>query len=305
MRECVDEGMLQSYFDGELSGATARSVAAHLASCLPCAQAARELEQEALLLSQALELEFSAPVPTERLRHKVDAAITGLSLVKPEPSFVPVAVASAAPAVRGWLSSISGLFTLSPQRAFAYSALAAVLLFATIFGVMRFRQVPINPVETAGTKLPAPAPSNSPSRNEEVAAAGNEPINKPSNQTNPRRQKIKATAPQFVAAAPKVPTAPKAREVMLLPGERSYLKTIARLDSTIKAESNHPMRPTMQAEFERNMALVDRAIAATRSAAKSNPSDPDAAEFMFAAYQSKIDLLNQVADSRLSNGPKP
>jgi len=47
--------------------------------------------------------------------------------------------------------------------------------------------------------------------------------------------------------------------------------------------------------------MVDQAIAATRSAAKVNPSDPDAAEFMFAAYQSKIDLLSQVADSRLSN----
>jgi len=302
MRECVDEGMLQSYFDGELSGAAARSVAAHLASCLPCAQAARELEQEALLLSQALELEFSAPVPTERLRHKVDAAITGLSLVKPEAELPLAAAPSAAPSVRGWLSSISDLFAFSPQRAFAYSALAAVLLFAAIFGVMRFRQLASNPMETARTKQPAPAPVSSPSRTEEVAVAPKEPIGEPSKRTNPIRPKAKATAPQVVAMAPK---APKTREVMLLPGERSYLKTIARLDSTIKAESNHPMRPGMQAEFERNMALVDRAIAATRSAAKSNPSDPDAAEFMFAAYQSKIDLLNQVADSRLSNGPKP
>jgi hypothetical protein len=63
------------------------------------------------------------------------------------------------------------------------------------------------------------------------------------------------------------------------------------------------MRPGLQAEYERNLALVDRAIAETRSAAKSNPNDPDAAEFMFAAYQSKLDLLNQVADARLSNRP--
>ena len=63
------------------------------------------------------------------------------------------------------------------------------------------------------------------------------------------------------------------------------------------------MRPGLQAEYERNLALVDRAIAATRSAAKSNPNDPDAAEFMFAAYQSKLDLFNQVADARLSNRP--
>jgi hypothetical protein len=89
--------------------------------------------------------------------------------------------------------------------------------------------------------------------------------------------------------------------VKLLPGERSYLTTIASLDTTIKSEINTPMRPALQAEYERNLALVDRAIAATRSAAKKNPNDPDAAEFMFAAYQSKVDLLNQVADARLSN----
>jgi hypothetical protein len=87
-------------------------------------------------------------------------------------------------------------------------------------------------------------------------------------------------------------------EVKLLPGERSYLKTIAALDSTIKANSNRPMRPALQAEYERNLAVVNRALAATRSAAKKNPNDPDAVEFMFAAYQSKLDLLNTVADAR-------
>jgi hypothetical protein len=91
--------------------------------------------------------------------------------------------------------------------------------------------------------------------------------------------------------------------VKLLPGERSYLKTIAVLDNSIKAESSRPMRPALQSEYERNLAMVDRAIAATRSAAKSNPNDPDAAEFMFAAYQTKVDFLNQVADARLSNRP--
>jgi len=61
------------------------------------------------------------------------------------------------------------------------------------------------------------------------------------------------------------------------------------------------MRPSLQAEYERNLALVDRAIATTRSAAKRNPNDPDAADFMFSAYQSKVDLLNTIADARVYN----
>jgi hypothetical protein len=87
-------------------------------------------------------------------------------------------------------------------------------------------------------------------------------------------------------------------KVKLIPGERSYLQTIAKLDTAIKSDKN-AMRPALQVEYERNLAVVDRAIAATRSAAKSNPNDPDAADFMFAAYQSKVDLLNTIADARL------
>jgi len=94
-----------------------------------------------------------------------------------------------------------------------------------------------------------------------------------------------------------------ANAVKLFPGERSYLKTIAALDSTIKS-GNTTMRPALQAEYERNLALVDRAIAATRSAAKNNPNDPDAADFMFAAYQSKVDLLSTIADARVYNRPR-
>jgi hypothetical protein len=96
-------------------------------------------------------------------------------------------------------------------------------------------------------------------------------------------------------------TSPKAAPVKLIPGERSYLQAIARLDSTIKSNQKN-MRPALQVEYERNLAVVDRAIAATRSAAKSNPNDPDAADFMFAAYQSKVDLLNTIADARVGGG---
>jgi hypothetical protein len=79
------------------------------------------------------------------------------------------------------------------------------------------------------------------------------------------------------------------------------LQTIAKLDSTIKQDENN-MRPALQAEYQRNLAVVDRAIAASRTAAKKNPNDPDAADFMFAAYQSKVDFLNTIADARVYNG---
>ena len=45
MTRCLDEAKLQSYFDGELSIELMESVTSHLASCVTCAAAARELEE--------------------------------------------------------------------------------------------------------------------------------------------------------------------------------------------------------------------------------------------------------------------
>jgi len=86
----------------------------------------------------------------------------------------------------------------------------------------------------------------------------------------------------------------------LLAGKQGYIKTIAALDATIKSNSR-PMRPGLQVEYQHNLAVVDDAIAATRAAAQKNPKDPDAAQFLISAYQSKVDLMTQVADARLFN----
>jgi anti-sigma factor RsiW len=284
MRECFDEGILQSYCDSELAPEMAERVASHLASCAVCLQAVSEVESENELLSQGLEAEFALSVPTERLRQRVDAAIAGL----------PVAGSSRTPASIGWLQSIADLFKVSPQRAFAFASVAVVLI-ASIFAMVQYKNrqaAPINP--EVAQRGPAAVPATSPEKTPVVVERPSPP------------QRVSPT-PDFVQAGYHLRRNPEPRpssapEVKLLPGERSYLKTIAALDSTIKAEGNKPMRPALQSEYERNLAMVDRAIAATRSAAKSNPNDPDAAEFMFAAYQTKVDFLNQVADSRLSNG---
>ena len=57
----------------------------------------------------------------------------------------------------------------------------------------------------------------------------------------------------------------------LLPGERNYLKAIASLDTAIKSGGDNAMRPTLRAEYERNLQVVDEAIAQTRAVAQRNP----------------------------------
>ena len=284
MTRCLDEGKLQCYFDGELPIEQMESVTSHLASCATCAAAARELEEESALVMNALAAEFETNVPTERLRQRLDEAVLGDRLAIAQSS-----------AKTGFFS---GLFNFGTQRALGYASLAVVLAFAAIFAVVKMKSTPAPENQIAKVTTPvsdnrvnnAPAPiasNDSPKITPPIKV--NTPVVRPARNSN--FHTVNYTPSEEVNAHP----------VKLLPGERSYLQTIAKLDSTIKSNKKS-MRPALQVEYERNLAVVDRAIAATRSAAKSNPNDPDAADFMFAAYQSKVDLLNTIADARVGGG---
>ena len=290
MKQCLDEGMLQSYFDGELPASLMESATSHLASCASCAAAARELEEENALLGEAFALEFSESVPTERLRRRVDAAVAGLQVVRP--------VVQQPNAVSGFFGSLSNLFSFASQRALGYAALMVVLAFGVIFGLVKLRSsapTAPQPIATRAPESSNPAVATvQPKESVNPETSGTAPsTSTPRNPSTPRRVSNKSTVATAIA--------PKPAPVKLLPGERAYLQTIAKLDSTIKQDENN-MRPALQAEYQRNLAVVDRAIAASRTAAKKNPNDPDAADFMFAAYQSKVDFLNTIADARVYNG---
>ncbi len=291
MRECLDEGILQSYFDGELSHDQMESATSHLASCSVCSATARELEGELNLVSTALAHEFDAAVPSERLRERIDAAVAGAQLASRARS------EARSSSVRSWLQSLSAF---TPQRSFGYAALVAVVLFAAIFGLIQWRQTPpsqvaVNVAETGPPGNSAVKQVNGSGNNPALVAKAENPPEIPQVASGPVTRRVRPLRHRVADVNQTV------AQVKLLPGERSYLKTIAALDSTIKGNGSRPMTPALQAEYERNLALVDRALAATRSAAKKNPNDPEAAEFMFTAYQSKVNLLNTVADARLYN----
>jgi len=291
MTRCLDEAKLQSYFDGELPLDMMESVTSHLASCATCAAAARELEDESALVMSALAAEFETSVPTERLRERIDAAVLGDRIT----------VAEATQKTSGLAGFLFGLLSFGTQRTLGYASLAVVIAFAAIFAVVKLNSTPSVPNKTEQNNAVAQASTSPEARNESttpVSTAPTETSQQQQKSTTPTI-KVRYQRPQSTTSvvAPKPAPAP----VKLLPGERSYLQTIAKLDSTIKSNQKD-MRPSLQVEYQRNLAVVDRAIAATRSAAKSNPNDPDAADFMFAAYQSKVDFLNTIADARLGGG---
>ncbi len=268
------------------------SATSHLASCVTCAAAAREIAEEATLLESALAPEFDVNVPTAVLRERIDAAVLGERVANASRVEKP-----------GLFASLANVFSFNSQRTLGYASLVVVIAFGAIIGIVKYRQE-VTP-QTPGYQATAPAsnqtPISNPSQNgtELVASKANETgVSNPAVSAPPASRPTIKNKPR--TATPRVAPV-EANHIQLLPGERSYLQAIARLDSTIKQNKN-AMRPSLQVEYERNLAVVDRAIAATRNAAKSNPNDPDAADFMFAAYQSKVDLLNTIADARLGGG---
>jgi hypothetical protein len=294
MTRCLDEAKLQSYFDGELPIDMMESVTSHLASCTTCAAAARELEEESALVMSALAAEFETSVPTERLRERIDAVVLGDR----------IAVAEATQTTSGLAGFFSGLLNFGTQRTLGYASLAVVMAFAAIFAVVKLNSKPENIAVTQPepAKTVAVVPSSQNSNPGPVSAGstgGAAPESRAQQKSTAPTIKVRYQRPQ--STTNEVASKPAQAPVKLLPGERSYLQTIAKLDSTIKSNQKE-MRPSLQVEYQRNLAVVDRAIAATRSAAKSNPNDPDAADFMFAAYQSKVDFLNTIADARLGGG---
>jgi hypothetical protein len=82
----------------------------------------------------------------------------------------------------------------------------------------------------------------------------------------------------------------------LSPGEKGYLEAIAQLTSLMKKSADVTLQPRLRAEYKRNLAVVDQAIAATRLAAHSHPDNPQMAQFLLAAYRGKLGLLTTIVE---------
>ena len=274
MKNCIDEGTLQAWFDGELAAEKAANVAAHVSACAECAAAARAVESENLILSEAMAPEFASPVPTEALRQRLDSAIAAVEYQK---------VSAAGSSL--W-SSFAELFSFRP---FAYASAAAMIVLVAIIGFVYLKnhkttEVANNNPKPAGhQESPKESPKLSPEQTPEQQ--DNQDIPKPfyiaDRRTSKRLTKNKVTEPDANSLAWQ---------------EHQYENAIAKLNDALKTQP--PMRPALQVEYEYNMAVIENAIKTTRDAAKKNPKDPLANQFMLAAYQSKVDFMNQIADAR-------
>ncbi len=299
MKECLEEATIQAYVDGELSPEAAQKVTAHAAACAACRAALDEAENELAFMAAAFEPEMSLPVPSERLRERLDAAIGELR------SQESAHQRPSSSGLKSWLSSLAGAFDFTPRHAMGFASLVAIIAFTAIFVVIsqrgrenqgrlssaadRRQEIKLNAeIENAGEDAGARKGVS----NSTVGERERGPVRYSSAYVKSRRGNSSGIRPRANVLGAGALVA----ESKPLPGELSYLKTIASLKSVIEANGESALRPSMRTEYERNLALVDHAIEATRKTARRNPKDPDAAEFLYSSYQNKIDLLSTVAE---------
>lgn len=268
MRNCISAGTLQAWFDGELDAAEGANVAAHFKLCPRCAEAARIAEAENAVVSRGLTAEFAAAIPTERLRQRVETAVAAYH--RP---IVPSVSQSRWRAARD-------LFV--PFRTFAYASIALAILLVGFIGFVYLRK------DSAAPDAPK---NNSASV---VSPISEKPPELPGAHEPSAPRKVKKVRNSKAVGRTRV-SEPDAMSLSWQ--QRQYDFAISQLSEAIKIQPE--MRPSLRVEYEYNMAVIDNKIATSRNAARKNPKDPQAAQFMLAAYQSKVDLMNQIANARL------
>jgi hypothetical protein len=307
MERCLTKISLRVYFDGELSAAEATTVAAHLAACKSCASAAQEMEKGIETLNMAFAPLFSLPVPVAQLHARLNLAVTTLPTPRSDLE------------ARLGLNSSALLFRLStllrtvprPVAGFASLVITLVLITALSYqfnlsmkevvkdeiGASRGPIANSRPVVSADRKaFEEPVISrvdqaiSSQDRRSDAVALKN--AGRKSGGLKTLRNARQTSAAQIFTARPD--SSPSLARESLIRAEQQYLSNIATLSATLESGPK-VLKPILRVEYERNLAVIDVAINATRKAAMENPRDVNASKFLLAAYQSKMDLLRVVA----------
>jgi hypothetical protein len=278
---CLDIGIIQAFLDGELQSGEVTRVSDHISDCDSCAMLLSQAEDENAVVFPALAREFDSMVPTQRLWTRIEDSI------QTEKDAAP------------WWQKLTGALAqlLHPQ----IGALAALLLVVGLFAMYKLsgpapvdtNNVAITPKTTTGQSDREIFPVNTGSDIDEHVVTPSRitgpPYETASYRVTPRRVAIQSTSTN--AAQPITAT-----DAAYVPGEESYVRTIASLNKSVTADQDpNVMNASQQVSFARDMAVVDNTISRMRDAVKKNPKNETAKQMLSTAYQNKIDLLNSVA----------
>lgn len=291
--KCFEIGTIQAFLDGETTPDLSFKISGHVADCDNCALALADAEEESSFVFSALDREFSSLVPTQRLWSSINEAIT---YEKAHTSF--------------WDKVRVSLSTLiaNPSLTVAASVLIVFGLFAMIWNLSPdgssyvFVQTPVDlqplPKQTRtadinitdGPAVIAPPSAEAYTANETILPAdkGRQLVRT----ANYDRGEDKPKAQYLIDKRPVNGTPVE----QYLPGEDSYVRTIADLKQNVDGQKDQVLNPSSRMAYERDMAVVNDAIKKMKEVVKKNPKNQSAQQVLYSSYQNKIDLLNSVVE---------
>lgn len=290
--KCFDSGTIQAFLDGELAPEMSVRFTNHIAVCDECAVALAEAEEETAFVFAALDNELDTLVPTQRLWTKINESIVEEKRKTP------------------FLQKVWNFINVS----MATPSFAAVLGFFVVAGifaaVLTMRQdtpnEPLAKVDSA--KITTPAKETKIIADEVIPSSNSmgdevvKPLNATERRVNSRENDfrkfvVKANYTERVIpkSAPDIKR-PVVENAVYLPGEASYVKTIATLKDAVEAQKDTVLRPSARIAFERDLAVVEDSIQKMKKEVRKNPKNETAKQVLYASYQNKIDLLNSVAE---------
>ncbi len=298
MEKCFDAGEIQAFLDGELNNGLSETVACHIAVCDRCALRLAEAEEETAFAFSALEQEFNTFVPTQRLWTKINDSIEQTK------------------SKSVWETAFANFKLLFANRSIAgFASLLIVFGIAALVWNSRLNQNGNYITQTndkSKPKIVAPeqiseAPNSSDKNNTQ------NPASSPVKNISPAKkadefQVVKSNFVKSVKTKETIrqPVNPKTTkdfrnpaqpaESEYLPGEETYIKTIAALEKTVDNRKDEVLKPSARFSFEKDLAVVNDAIDKMKTQIKRNPKNAAAKQVLIATYQNKIDLLNTVAE---------
>lgn len=275
-QDCLEIGTVQAFMDGELGHEDSARVSGHIAVCDACALMLSVAEDEAAIVFPALEREFNSLVPTQRLWNKINDSITVERESKPF-------------WVRAWAFVSGGLLTPS------MAAAASLIIVIGVVGLALInRGLTVNNTPVARTNTPSSSPSVviNPTTNPQASAVDPGMADPPA-KVDRADYRPSVRRDEVIHSSDNI--RPPVDANGYLPGEESYVRTIASLSRSVSGQKDDTIRGSERMSFERDLAVVDDAITKMRSEVKRNPKNESAKQVLYSSYQNKIDLLNSVS----------
>jgi hypothetical protein len=286
--KCYEIGTIQAFLDGETTPELSFRLTDHTAECDKCALALAEAEEENSQVFAMLDREMNTLVPTQRLW-----------------SSITVAIAEEKRQHSIWDRIRTGILTTFANP--SISVAAGVLLVFGLFAAVWTVRTPVTEQARLGGAVTAVNPQAESIARVNTTGNDSEPFSASNGkdfgiqETRFSPGKIRDLVQPAVARSGRDSVRPERAVVRsevetYLPGEETYVRTIAGLKETVDSRKDTIMSPSVRISYERDMAVVNDSIQKMKDVVSRNPKNQAAKQVLYSSYQNKIDLLNSVVD---------